>query len=545
MITLEGFKKYLLFLTILLPVALAIFIIFKKIKKNKIPPALGLFIFLGATLLVFSLGPKSTQAFGVPTLTSPSDNTELTGVTTFSWTRPSDFVPSGDTMWYELIFEENGSLIWNSGKIYSESATFNIDPAFQDTGIYTWKVVAKSGYDERYETSQYCSEPTEWGCNAYSTCTGCGEYCPGGESGCYVACPIETSDDYGSVYNRYVSCTPSFETRIVITETQTSSSRTFIKYGARSCSGATSLLACADSDCENGDAYYWYIVANPSGQYIYESPGSFLAYASVTYIGCRNGGGWIGSFYKLETAEGKPIPGFESSYTYQGISGSQTINLPSGIPTGNYKIIFKLHGHYDLNSYRYYCKDFQIIQGGPNVTIDNVDPVDEGTVNSDFLKGTIVASSGKTVSSASWSCNNGGTVSDVTNTGIGTTNVTSVATYKAPSFDGSPTKEDTCTLSATDNTGSVGTGSVTVTVRCEEKCSEPCGGGSNTCGGTCPPIPPFDGQCDVTPGLCLYGTSTDPEICGSNMCWECSGVCGGADVSCSAKRDMNWKEIAP
>lgn len=540
-ITFKDFKKYLLFLTILLPVILAIFILCKKIKKNKIPPTFGLFIFLGVTFLFFSLGSKSVQAFGTPTLISPLDNAELTGVTTFSWTRPLGFTPSGDTMWYELIFEENGSQIWNSGKIYDESVTFNIDPAFQDTGIYTWKIIAKSGYNETYETSQYCSVPSwDGGCNVSSTCTNCGYYC--NEYSCYNACPVSMAGDYG-YYTSYQPCTPSFDTRIIITEIQTSSSRTFTKYGARSCSGATSLVCCADGDCENGDAYYWHIVPNLLGQFIYESPGSFLAYTSVTYIGCRNGGGWIGAFYKLETAEGKPIPGFESSYNYQGIWGYQTINLPSGIPTGNYKIIFKLHGHYDLNSYRYYCRDFQIISSGPTITIDPVSPIFEG--ESTTLIGRMTASAGKTVSSASWSCSNGGTISNVNNTGIGTANATSTATYTAPSFDGSPTKTDTCTLSATDNTGATGSGTVSITVNCEKKCSEGCGGGSDTCGGLCSLVSPIDGDCGEAVGECDFGNPIDVKICGKEMCWQCEGVCGGDTVSCSAKRDMNWKEVTP
>jgi hypothetical protein len=499
-----------------------------------------MFIIFGLVFLFGILGTNKTQAFSAPNLNSPTSNAELTGTATFSWSRPGGFTPNndeGDMKWYELAFEENGAVIWTSEKLYSESTSVNLNSTLPSGGNYSWKVTAKKGY-----ISRICKyQASDWGmtwdvfCPAENIVRGCNDGWGGWYNG--YCCSFYQPGAW-SLTEKICDYSESF----IITETKASSSRDFVKYGTTISTDATSLTNCVGG-CDNGDDYYWWIVSNPSGGYIFESPGSFQIYASVAYIGCRNGGGWIGAYYRLETSDGRPIPGFDSSfYSFRSIDRYGTVNIPAGVPSGTYKVAFKMHGHYDGVGYRYFYKDFTIISGSPTITVDNVSPISEG--GSTTIRGTAVASTGKTISSASWSCNNGGIISNVANTGLGTANAISTATYTAPSFDGSPTKTDICTLSAVDNFNNTGTGSAAITVNCSSQCSG-CGGGSDTCGGICSLIPPIINDCGDDAGSCSSG-SASTYICGSKICWECEDICGsGGSTSCSVDRDMNWKEVAP
>jgi len=111
-------------------------------------------------------------------------------------------------------------------------------------------------------------------------------------------------------------------------------------------------------------------------------------------------------------------------------------------------------------------------------------------------------------------------------------------------------------------------------------CASACGGasptppscGDGTCNGTencstcpsdcgaCPPPPPCtleNGRCNPTAtGTVWSGTptgtlcdssggNTTPVKSGNVWAWTCKGVCGGSPVSCTAKVNTNWIEIAP
>jgi hypothetical protein len=46
--------------------------------------------------------------------------------------------------------------------------------------------------------------------------------------------------------------------------------------------------------------------------------------------------------------------------------------------------------------------------------------------------------------------------------------------------------------------------------------------------------------------LCGNGiTAQNIALSGNSYSWTCPGLCGGTDASCSAQRDMNWKEVTP
>ncbi len=78
----------------------------------------------------------------------------------------------------------------------------------------------------------------------------------------------------------------------------------------------------------------------------------------------------------------------------------------------------------------------------------------------------------------------------------------------------------------------------------------------NSCGNTCSGTQiESDGVCgsattqswsnEPTTNLCSYGTDSGMTKVGNNWKWTCSGTCGGKNVSCTARRDNNWKEVSP
>jgi hypothetical protein len=78
----------------------------------------------------------------------------------------------------------------------------------------------------------------------------------------------------------------------------------------------------------------------------------------------------------------------------------------------------------------------------------------------------------------------------------------------------------------------------------------------NSCGNTCSGTQiESDGVCgsattqswsnEPTTNLCSYGTASGMAKVGNNWKWTCNGTCGGKNVSCTAKRESNWKEVMP
>lgn len=414
----ENNKKIGLALAVLLPIIVLVFFGIKKLRKKTIPPIIALFISLGAAILFGFLKTDNAQAYGAPNLISPSNKVYLQGEEEFKWSRPSGFTPSENNSWYRLIIEKNGAIFANVMPIYSESFKYDLS-SFRENGEYSWSVLAEQGYfvSENCVTSWYdyygnyetknCSELPSG--TIRHNCSGSDEY--GNNYYYFPDCcnyELQFNYDFGTVYKKIESnCFIYSPAQLITTSTKTSSSRNFYRYSTQPVSGPISFVACADGDCENGDSYYASVPKN-----VVSPPDDLIIYAYVGYIGCHNGGGWNGAFYQLETSDGKPIPGLESYYKYQSFWNYQTINIPPSVSPGTYNVAFKLHGHYDLNSYRYYYMQFTVLDTAKPPIVEAGGPYEIEPGGSVQLTGSAI--SGKAddkLLSTEWSCDRGMTFS--------------------------------------------------------------------------------------------------------------------------------------
>jgi hypothetical protein len=83
---------------------------------------------------------------------------------------------------------------------------------------------------------------------------------------------------------------------------------------------------------------------------------------------------------------------------------------------------------------------------------------------------------------------------------------------------------------------------------CSDGCGGTCNGTKSSSNGVCGTASTSNQVWSSAPSgsiLCADGSTPTVSLSGTSWTWSCLGTCNGSSASCSAQRDMNWRETAP
>lgn len=289
------------------------------------------------------------------------------------------------------------------------------------------------------------------------------------------------------------------------------------------------------------NAYDYYLT---NGKTTFNQGENLYFYEAIhAYPNCGNGGGpgpGASYYYLYSQATGALV--YQGAYSFNEYSGGAGINIPLNFAPGGYTFVI------------YGWKTFYGGQDDPmyNGSISIVGSINIVNPNPTL---TVSKSGYGTVSGTGINCGSTCSASYALNTPISLTALASDPNSTFAGWTGNCSGTGACNL-VMDSAKSV-SASFSCNCSATENASH-CQGTTytNSCGNTCSGTQiESDGVCgsattqswsnEPATNLCSYGTDSGMTKVGNNWKWTCSGTCGGKNVSCTARRDNNWKEVMP
>lgn len=292
--------------------------------------------------------------------------------------------------------------------------------------------------------------------------------------------------------------------------------------------------------------YSWYPIdfRTPNGRNVTSTwPYLYFQNNIVQIENCGNGegagGGWV-NFLAYNSA-GNLVRNL-GTYSFGEYSGLNTyyLNL-SGLPSGSYNMV--MQGYIGMNGghggpiryFNYLTRMSFTYQDNPTLTVSK--------------------SGYGTVTGTGINCGSTCSASYALNTPVSLTALASDPNSTFAGWGGNCSGTGTCSLIM--NSAKSVSASFSCNCSATENASR-CQGitYTNSCGNTCSGTKiEADGVCgsattqswsnEPTTNLCNYGTVSGMTRVENSWKWICSGTCGGENVSCTAKKDNNWKEVMP